>query len=424
MGRQGRRKNAGRAGAMVALAALTLVAAACSSNSSSSTTTSSGGSQTAAKVTCPINVLLVANFTGDGSSNGQANLAAVNLAIKNTNKAGGVLDCPLKLTTKDDTSDYTQDLPLVQSAVAQQSYALVMNPDFGCSTTAPYITRQGLLSIQGCSLPGVANPKYNPNSFDTDYTAARSMYALGEYLTSKGIKSMALVTDNSALGTADGSALKAAAAKGGAQVTDTEYVPDATVDYSPVVSRVKAGNPQVVVIDLFGAPVGYFLTAVTTAGWKVPIYGGSDTSATSLQALNIPLSQAKSIKLVGESSMGMPSGPPQQALIDGLQSNGVTINNFLFGYAAGSDAITLFAWGAKKAGSIDPSKITAALASSGSTKIPDLTQGLTTGYESSCHEFNGDSGLALLQGGYYNLGRLPIIEKLPAPQLPCSTPSR
>ena len=412
---------------VVSMVVLALVAAGCGSSSGSggSSGSSGGGSGTkSAQTSCPVKVLLVDNFTGAGSDNGTANLGGANAAIASVNKSGGVLGCPIKLDTKDDASDYTKDLSLLEQATSSTKYAMVINADFGCATTAPYIGRQKLLSITGCALPGVANPKLNPYIFDADYVGSRSDGAAGAYMLKKGYKRVAVIVDNTGLGAGDAAQVAKIVKAGGGTVTDTESVDLSGINFTPAIVRARASKPQVLFIDLFGAALGHVLSDLATSGWKIPVVGGSSSVATNLQTLKVPPAQASSITMVGPGAMGLPSSPAQLALLKSLKQQGVKVNNFLFGYAALHDDITMFAWAANKAKSLDPAAVSKVLENSGTTKIPGLAGGETNGYTPSCHEWDAAQGVAIMQGGYYHQGRLKTLQQLTAPPQPCTTPAK
>lgn len=422
--------------AMAAIIAMALVVAACgdggSSSSSSSTpsessTTSAEGSggegaETAAKVDCPVHGLVISNFTGEGAENGEGTKAALKIALKKVEESGGVLGCPLEITYKDDGSDYTKDLPLMQEAVGQQDYAWVMNNDYGCATTAPFITREKLFSVSSCSLPGFANPKYNPMSFDTQFNNEHIEAFTGEYLPKKGFKKVAYITDTSAFGKGDAQVLGESLEKNGGELVDTEYAELSAVDFTSALNRAKGADPEVLVINLFGPAVGHVMANLKTMGWEVPVFFSGSSPYSSLQQLGVPLDQAEGIEGVTISANSYPSSKPAEELLKDLQAENVEINGGLGLFTQPADALTTFAWTANKAGSLDPEKLTETLAESGDVKIPNLTGEETLGYTAECHENVGKGGIVTVQEGYFNEGRLKLIEPQEFPEFPCSEP--
>jgi ABC-type branched-subunit amino acid transport system substrate-binding protein len=395
--------------AAACLAAVTAAAAGCGSSGGSSGTTSS---------TAPLHILLVTNVTGSGSQNGTANIDGTKVAIAEVNKAGGVLGHKLVLDVRDDASDDTQDLPLLQSATASYKYPLVMNSDPAAASTAPYIARQGLLEICGCAAEKLAEPSAaNPTIFDTDYVGARPMDAAAQYALSKGYKRVAVFLQEGEFGQADLQALTPLISKAGGTITDTEFLSFTGVDFSAAIARARATHAQALLTDVFGAADAHLRVEIHDSGWDIPIISGSNDAATAMQGL-VPLADLAGSVVVGPASMSYPSGPAAQQFITSLQAAGVKVTNYLYGYAGDHDAVILFAWAANQTHSLNASTIAAKLHASGNVAIPGLVEGTTTGYTPTSGEWDATSGLALMKSGYYNLGRLPLIKPVSAPALP------
>lgn len=388
-------------------------ASAPASSGTSSAAATSASTTAAAKTSCPVRVLLVDNFTGPGSSNGTANIAGAKLAIKSVNASGGVLGCPIALTTVDDGSNYAKDLPLMEAALSKQHYAMAWNGDFGCVTTAPLLEREHLLSISGCAQTNFATSAM-PTVFDVTPVTGRESEIAAQFGATQGCKKWALIVDNSELGKDDQESMAAEIKAEGGTVTDAENgLAEGAVDFSSAILRAKASNPQCLFDDMFGASAAHLLHDVAVAGWKIPSYGGGDLAASAMKGL-VPLSQVGNY-VVGPATMANPSTAVRQQFINGLKASGVTINNFLFGYANGHDPITLFAWGANQTHSLDSSTIATKLHASGSVPIPGLVQGSTTGYTPTCGEWNPSQGFAIMKAGYYNEGRLALVKYASAP---------
>ena len=422
--------------AVVALVALSAVAVAACGGSSSDSTGSSGGGETTestestgggeetAKVDCPVKVLTVGNFTGEGAENGAAIKGGAEAAITQIEEEGGVLGCPVELVTKDDGSDYTQALPLMQAAISEGEYAMVNNPDFGCASVAPLISKKGLLSVTGCAVEGNGNPKFNPNTFETAYTGGLISSSAGNYLVKeKGFKKVALVTDDTAYGSAVKEALGSAVSEAGGELIDTEQVGLEDVNFSSAIQRAEGSNPEALFVDLFGAAMGHFMENLETSGWEVPTFGGLAATATNLGLLGVKKQTAELLETAGGTAMSIPQNDRSAALLKLLQSEGVKIEGSLQQYAQNHDWMTLFAWAANEAGTLEPEAISEVLAENGETKIPNLVMGETTGYTPECHEFAAPKGIAIMEGGIFNEGRLKLVTELETAEQECPSPA-
>ncbi|HEX3899636.1 MAG TPA: ABC transporter substrate-binding protein [Mycobacteriales bacterium] len=396
---------------LVGCGAVVLAVTACGGSSSPSSSSTSSSST-------PLHILLVTNVTGAGSQNGTSNVAGVKEAINEVNQAGGVLGRQLVLDVKDDGSDNTKDLPLIQSATASYKYPLVMNSDPAAASTAPYIARQSLLEICGCAAEKYAEPSApNPTIFDTDYVGARPMDAAAQYAQSKGYTRVAVMVQQGEFGDADLQALKPLISSTGGTITDSESLSFTGVDFTSAIARSRASHPQALLTDIFGAGDAHLRTEIHDSGWNIPIISGSNDAATALKGL-VPLADLKGQVVVGPRSMAYPSEPAAQTFIDNLQKAGVNVTSYLYGYGGDHDGVTLFAWAANQTHSLDATTIANKLHSSGDVAVPGLVEGTTTGYSATSGEWNAASGLALMEAGYYNLGRLKLIKSVSAPTLP------
>jgi branched-chain amino acid transport system substrate-binding protein len=427
-----------RAAVLVCLIAFVgVIVAACGSSSSSSTSSSGSSSSSSSapaatsasttpaaatlpKSSCPVKILMVDNFSGASSQNGTTNMAGAKVALSQVNSAGGVLGCPVKITTVDDASNYATDLPKMEAALSAGHYAMVVNGDFACGSTAGLLARDKILSIAGCGELHFASSAY-PLNFDVVYTEARAAMVAAQYGIKHGYKKWGLLVDNTAIGAGDAAAIKYELAKLGGTVVDTETGSLTGVDFTSAVQRLKAANPQVVFTDLFGTAAAHMKSDFTAIGWKVPQIGGFDEAATDFTGL-VPQSDLAGQYEVSQATMAAPPNAVRQAFISKLHASGVSkITGFLFGYANGGDPITLFAWAANHAGSIDSQKVATYLHTHGNVPVPNLVQAPTTGYTPTCGEFNGSGGIAVMKAGYYDSnGQLPGVLTTDAPALPPS----
>jgi len=390
----------------------TVVIGGCSSSSGSANTAAAGG-----KASCPINILLVDNFSGSGSQNGSANLAGENVAINDVNKSGGVLGCPLKLTTVDDNSNYNTTLPLLEAALAKQNYPLVSVSDYSATSVAPYLNRQKVLTIGGASSVGYSEPggPY-PYDFDTNFVTAKPDLAALDSLIAKGYKRVAIIVDNTATGASDLKAMIPAAKSAGVTITDTERIDLSGVDFTSAVERARASNPDALLYDASYTAAAHLETDIHTIGWKIPVVAGMTASATNFQGL-IPESYLTGQYIFGPASMAYPSEGAMQDFVTSLKNSGVNIDNFLFGYSSQYDAVIEFAWAANQTHSLNSQTLANYLHQHGSATVPGLAGGTSTGYTPTSGEWNGQ--LAMMRAGYYNDGRLDSVGAyINAPSLP------
>jgi branched-chain amino acid transport system substrate-binding protein len=397
-------------GALTALIALATLSACGSSstNSTNSPAASSGG-----KTKCPVNVLVVTNITGAGAQNGQAGEETVKYTVGQINKAGGVLGCPIHADIKDEASDPTKDVPLVEEAVSQKKYAEVIVSDFGAGSAVPYLTREKILNITAIGA-GLGNPKINPYFFDmTPVLGNTVQYAVKQAVVNNGHKKLAAIVQDSDLGNNSAAGIAAAAKRYGAQVTDVERVDETAVDFTAALQRAKNSGADALIIDVAGAAAGHILTDRLTLGWTVPTYGGLGLFAANIAATSPPAAY-KGLDLVGPTVGTYPNRPVVQQFINGLKAAGATaaFQANLLEPANFHDDLILFAWAANQTKSLDAATISDFLQTHGNTPVPGLIYGVTTGFSPTSHENTGEGTLASAAAGPFKDGQLKRIAVL------------
>jgi branched-chain amino acid transport system substrate-binding protein len=379
--------------------------AACGSSGSSG----SGSSKTAAKVSCPLHVLMIAPESGANASYGNATVAGAKAGVAHVNSTGGVLGCRLDLEVRDDGSTTTEDLTELQAAAATTNYALVSTTSGATATTAPYLNQHKLLMIGLTAQPDVAEPTVPyPDNFETFNENTDSTIAALQYALKKGAKKFALIVDDQSDGAATAAAVSPYIKAAGAQIVDTEQLDENGVDFTPAVERVQANNPQALLVNVYGPALGHFITDAHDAGLDVPIYGGLNVAGTDFKGLGIPVADLSNAVAVAPAAEASPPTGAQKAFIEQLQKSGIQIAQTIPSYANEYDAIILFAWAAEQTGSVDADIIAAKLHNSGDVTIPGLVGATTTGYGPQSGEWKGE--MAVLKEGYLSQGMLPIIQ--------------
>lgn len=366
-------------------------------------------SNSGATKNCTTTILLVTNITGEGSANGSDNVAGAKVAEKQVNEEGGVLGCKLAVETRDDESNYTTDLPLIQKALSEKEYPMIMNSDFGSSSTTPYLTREKILSISATGTAGLGNPAVNPYFFEVVPLNTGAVNVGAEFAIKQGHKKIALIVDNTAVGTEDIKDVKPIIAKGGGTLTDAEQVSFSAVNLTPAVLKAKASGAEALVVDLFGPAAGHLMSDIKSSGWNVPTYGGQEIFQTNLASF-VPVSDLTNLTAIGSAVGAEPTTKGGEELIEGLTAEGVKITGSLAGYAQVHDDLVIFAAGVNGAKSTESAAVAKYLETHGTTPVPHLSQAEVTGYTPQSHEWEPPNALAIAKGGAYKNGLLKRIE--------------
>jgi branched-chain amino acid transport system substrate-binding protein len=363
---------------------------------------------------CTTKFLVSTNVTGAGATNGEGNIKGIDAALEQINGEGGVLGCTVTYDVVDDGSDYTKALPNVQGKLAQEDYSFVYSGDFGGPSVAPYLTRQEMLGIFASGVPTLTDD--NPTVFDVSVPSPGTAGALFDYIASQDITDVALIVDTTSTGDGAIAAYSPAAEAAGVTISVTERVDLASINMTPAVQRVEASGAQALVANVYGQAAGYLLRDFKASGWDVPFFGGYSVFSSPLTDI-VPEEDVAGAVAVGSASATFPSTDAQQEMIDIItEQTGEPITTGLASMFNGHDAVTLWAWAANGAGSLDTDEIVSFLEENGDTEVPNLGNATTTNYSADNHAWYPKDGVAIAKLGPLDQGRLERIELLDATQ--------
>ena len=213
----------------------------------------------------------LAPLTGNYAEYGMGFQIAWQMAIDEINAAGGANGYMLSVDVKDTAGD-----PVVSStmatAFAEDDEILAILGDFSsgcCKANAPIVDRYGLVQLS----PTASAPDYAGMSPYTYSIMGRqdkeapflATYVLKKYL---GATKVAVIRVDSDWGLAAYSNFKLQADIEGLEVMEEKYKSDET-DFSSIITKVKAFDPEVLVVLDQGLPVSAIFNAADSAGWEV-----------------------------------------------------------------------------------------------------------------------------------------------------------
>jgi branched-chain amino acid transport system substrate-binding protein len=266
--------------AVVATAALL---AACGGGGDSGGGT--GGSQT-------FNLLAVLSVSGPQSQTGGIPARqALEAGIEILNKQGGIKGRQIKLTVVDSASDSAKGVANLQAYLADND-----KPDavFGGQYSgdslpqAPVLTQAELLSFSSSVTPALDNPAKFPYVFRQSVPIDTIIDVLAAHLVQQGYKTIGYAAGDDESGhSAVDAFTKVAQAKGLTVVPG--FVPAGSVDATATLERIRAGNPDALVLNGIGAAAATLLKARTALGWTIPAIGdGSAFAANDLGKISSP----------------------------------------------------------------------------------------------------------------------------------------
>jgi len=162
----------------------------------------------------------------------------------------------------------------------------------GPSTVAdamiPILTQSKVLSFNIGPTATSSDPTANPYNFDLSPSAGDYIDAFVPALEDEGYESVAILHGSSAYGELFGSTAEEKFTAAGLDVVGVQGFDNAALDMTAQLETLQSLNPDVLVLDAYGAPLGYVLQGLDKLGWDVPIMGNNSVAATGLISTEPP----------------------------------------------------------------------------------------------------------------------------------------
>jgi branched-chain amino acid transport system substrate-binding protein len=245
------------------LAAITLASVALVSACGGSGADNNGSSS------APLRVLFVGGLTGPLSTTAVAVERGVKASVEYLNSKGGVKGRKIELTSKDDQSDPTRAVTLLQGELTGQAKPDLVIAGVGSNEAlamAPLLARNKVVGIASAVSPKLNDPGLYPYFFSEAFPASDQVKAAAVYLEGLGdVKKVALVAPSDALG--DGTAANFSAAfTGGSIATQVFRFPTDAVDFTPILQKTAAYKPDWIYMEGSGAQAPILLASREKAG--------------------------------------------------------------------------------------------------------------------------------------------------------------
>lgn len=224
--------------------------------------------------TDPFDIDVILPMTGLLGFNGQSGANTVRQVEVAVNKTGGIRGRPVRFVIKDDQSNPTVAVQLMNDAVNKKA-PIVLGSMLGatCAAMAP-IAQNG--PVHFCYSPAI-HPAAGSYSFSGGPSTEAFGPVLLRYMRARGWKTFALLTSTDASGQ-DGDNAFVNAAKlpenSGLQMVAHEKFNPTDISVAAQVARMKAANPQVIIAYTLGNPLGVALRGIHDAGIDLPVFTG------------------------------------------------------------------------------------------------------------------------------------------------------
>jgi branched-chain amino acid transport system substrate-binding protein len=320
----------------------------------------SSGTPQAASSGEEIKIGLVAPLSGGGALYGKQMENGAKLAVDEINEAGGLLGKKLKLIVQDDQANPGESVKVTQRLVTEEK----INAWMGTLKSADTVTDIGITSKQDIPsfVPVAVGNSITESGFTNVFrnvsnNTMQVKELVAYILKNQPHKKIAIIAENSDYGRGLAEDFEKFFVEGGGQISNIEYYNMGTKEFNDPLTKIKANNPDAVVISGLIAEGALIVKQAQDLGLKTQwySYGGFSGSA--------------AIKLAGAAAEGL-IHTEYFTPVEGDEK----IEKFVKAYeqkfnetpdayysAATYDAVYLYAEGVRKAGTLDNKKINDAL---------------------------------------------------------------
>ncbi len=196
----------------------------------------------------PIKIGVSVSRTGAYAELGQTVHRGQSLCVKQANERGGVLGRRLELLSEDDQSQPATAVRIYEKLIAQDKVDAVFSPYSSPITEAvAAVTEKHKLPMVGCCAASTAIFKKGKR-FIFMLLSPGDVYLEGlvDIAAKRGLKTIAVIHEDTIFPKTIAQGTVELAKKRGLQVTAVEAYPAKTKDFSAILGRVKAANPDII----------------------------------------------------------------------------------------------------------------------------------------------------------------------------------
>lgn len=223
-----------------------------------------------------LNVGIILSLSGSAASFGTLDRNGVELAAKTINDAGGVNGKPVKLTIIDDQTSPDKAVLAADELLTRDHVTAVVGATTGSSTLAiaPIFNRQHVPLLAPVTTVTVTNPAtlWVFRTAVSDIDAVRAELAKVSQ-TVHANASIALIHQDDASGQTAAAYFAEEAPKTGIKIVANEQVATNAVDTTPQLLKVRAANPDAIIIQCNAAVGPLTVKLARQLGLQMPIIG-------------------------------------------------------------------------------------------------------------------------------------------------------
>ncbi|MFZ3416287.1 ABC transporter substrate-binding protein [Arthrobacter sp. 3Tela_A] len=235
----------------------------------------------------PYRILVLGALSAEGvlGINASTSVLSAEAAVDVINEEGGILGRDVEIKIVDDQADPTVAVTLVREAINSDTppdAVLNSGPSTVAEATLPIISRAGIISFNIGPTQTSFDPGQFPYNFDIAVGPLDVAGGVSTYFEEQGFGSAAVLHGSSSYGETFGAAATESLEDAGVKILGNEEYDVASLDMTPQLEALRAKKPDALVLDAYGAPLGYILQGLEKIGWDIPIVGNTSVAATAL----------------------------------------------------------------------------------------------------------------------------------------------
>ena len=231
----------------------------------------------------PVRIGVTTILSGQYADRGQSEQYGVELALQRINQAGGVLGRPVEAFYGDNAADPATGIAATKRLIEEQHVPVLLGALWTPVTHAimPIVAEVKVPLVIDISAgqdfvdaSGVGGNDYAFKTIPSDRDIALGLMG---WLKGQGVKSVAIVNDDSPFNRTNAESMEKAAVGADIKVLTNETILNPK-DLAPLLSELKALGPDQVV-TLLSTSTAPFFRAYEQSGWNVPVTGRIDIAA-------------------------------------------------------------------------------------------------------------------------------------------------
>lgn len=310
-----------------------------------------------------IRIGLSGPFSGPAAAAAEWEKWGVDHAVEEINAAGGVLGKKLEVVSLDNRCNPTEGANTARKLVQDKVVAIVGGH---CSSATlammPIIQEAKVPMITGVSSSGkiteLSGAGGNSFMFRISPDDQRMAQGLTEYLGQKKLfKTVAIVAEDSDFGRGGAASFVPLAQKAGMNIVSTDYAPQMTPDFTPLLTRVAMRKPDAIAVFMLGGDSLNLVRTGMQMGLKIPYTGRAELGGKNLEMIEAGGMEGSVSAWTYSTDIETPANKKFAATMLAKHKIPATLQSW-----AGYDSIQVIAQAIRDAKSDDPVKVRDAMA--------------------------------------------------------------